>query len=88
MLPSSGQPAAQLMYQNRTGTRISLFVTADKGSDETGFRIYEEDDARAFYWLDSGFCYAVAGSVPESTLLGIANTAYRQLLSGTEHPSS
>ena len=80
LLPASGKPAAQFMYQDRSGTRISLYVTRDAVNEETGFRLYEEEGRRAFYWL--GFCYAVAGAVPENTLLSIANAAYRQLLEG------
>lgn len=82
LLPASGKPAAQFMYQDRSGTRISLYVTRDAVNEETGFRLYEEEGRRAFYWLDGGFCYAVAGAVPENTLLSIANAAYRQLLEG------
>lgn len=83
LLPDAGHPAAQFMYQDRSGVRISLYVTPDKASTETGFRLYEEDGARAFYWVDGGYCYAIAGSVPEKTLLSISNAAYRQLLAGT-----
>ena len=82
LLPAAEKPAAQFMYQDRAGTRISLYVSPDTGKAETGFQLYEEDGARAFYWLDDGFCYAVAGGVPEKTLLDIANAAYRQLLEG------
>jgi anti-sigma factor RsiW len=82
LLPAAGNAAAQFMYQDRAGTRISLYVTADAKSSETGFRLYEEDGARTFYWIDGGFCYAVSGGVPEKTLLDLANAAYRQLLDG------
>ena len=82
LLPAAEKPAAQFMYQDRQGMRVSLYVTPDTGKAETGFRLYEEDGARAFYWLDGGFCYAVAGAIPEKTLLDITNSAYRQLLDG------
>lgn len=82
LLPAAEKAAAQFMYQDRQGMRVSLYVTPDTGKAETGFRLYEEDGARAFYWLDGGFCYAVAGAIPEKTLLDITNSAYRQLLDG------
>ena len=82
LLPAAGNAAAQFMYQDRAGTRITLYVTADAKSSETGFRLYEEHGARTFYWIDGGFCYAVSGEVPEKSLLDLANAAYRQLLNG------
>ena len=48
LLPAAEKPAAQFMYQDRAGTRISLYVTPDTGKAETGFQLYEEDGARAF----------------------------------------
>jgi anti-sigma factor RsiW len=83
LLPAAGHPAAQFMYQDRAGVRISLYVTPDAVNAETGFRLYEEDGARTFYWIDDGFCYAVSGGIPEKTLLDIASAAYRQLLDRT-----
>jgi anti-sigma factor RsiW len=83
LLPAAGHPAAQFMYQDREGVRISLYVTPDARTAETGFRLYEEDGARTFYWIDGGFCYAVSGGIPEKTLLDIASAAYRQLLDRT-----
>lgn len=82
LLTSGDAPAAQFMYENLEGVRISLYVTHCTPATETGFRLYEHEGARAFYWLDEGFGYAVAGSIPEDMLLRIANRSYRQLLAG------
>ncbi|HVW56406.1 MAG TPA: anti-sigma factor [Rhizobiaceae bacterium] len=79
LLPSAHKAAAQFMYQDHAGVRISLYVVRDPGSHETSFRLLKEDGARAFYWLDNGCGYAVAGNVPENTLLTLANLAYTQL---------
>jgi anti-sigma factor RsiW len=83
LLPAAAtKTAAQFMYQDRTGNRISLYVASDSSNTETGFRLLEEGDTRALYWLDDGYGCAVAGNLPEKALLKIANTAYRQLLQG------
>lgn len=83
LLPAAAtKTAAQFMYQDHTGNRISLYVARDGSSTETGFRLLEEGDTRALYWLDNGYGCAVAGNLPEESLLKIANTAYRQLLQG------
>lgn len=82
LLPSGEKVAAQFMYQDYSGNRISLYVTQAAGTNETGFRLFENADARAFYWLDGGFGYAIAGAVPEATMEAVARAAYRQLLPG------
>jgi anti-sigma factor RsiW len=80
LLPLAERPAAQLMYQDQSGLRVSLYVTTDKEGEETGFRRYDEGGARALYWVEKGYCYAVIGAVPEDKLAAMATTAYKQLL--------
>jgi anti-sigma factor RsiW len=80
LLPLAERPAAQLMYQDQSGVRVSLYVTTDKDGEETGFRRYDENGARALYWVEKGYCYAVIGAVPEDKLAAIAAAAYKQLL--------
>ncbi len=83
LLPAAAtKTAAQFMYQDHTGNRISLYVARDNSNTETGFRLFEEGDTRALYWLDDGYGSAVAGNLPEEVLVKVANTAYRQLLQG------
>jgi anti-sigma factor RsiW len=83
LLPAAAtKTAAQFMYQDRTGNRISLYVARDSSNTETGFRLLEEGDTRALYWLDDGYGCAVVGNLPEEVLVKVANTAYRQLLQG------
>jgi anti-sigma factor RsiW len=83
LLPAAAtKTAAQFMYQDRTGNRISLYVARDSSNTETGFRLLEEGETRALYWLDDGYGCAVAGNLPEEVLVKIADTAYRQLLQG------
>jgi anti-sigma factor RsiW len=81
LLPSGEKVAAQFMYQDYSGNRISLYVTPCKDSEETGFRLLRTSDAGAFYWLDGGYCFAVAGAVAEQKIEAVARLAYRQLLS-------
>lgn len=81
LLPAAGdRTAAQFMYQDASGNRISLYVTRDPTNRETGFLMAEERGARALYWLDDGYGCAVTGNAPQEVLLAVANEAYRQLL--------
>jgi anti-sigma factor RsiW len=82
LLPAAHRTAAQFMYQDAGGARISLYVTDDPGRADTGFRFMQEDGARAYYWIDGGYGCAIAGAAPEDKLKAIARLAYRQLLAG------
>ncbi len=84
LLPSGARAAAQFMYENTGGDRISLYVTTVDNKDETGFRLVEERGARAFYWLDHGYACAVTGSLAEDELLKLSRDAYRQLVSSDD----
>jgi anti-sigma factor RsiW len=76
--------AAQFMYEDATGRRVSLYVTREKGEEETGFRVESASGTNALYWLDEGYGCVVAGDVPEASLHAIAESAYRQLLQGPQ----
>lgn len=82
LLPAGSGKAAQFMYQDEAGNRVSLYVTADKGAADTGFRLMQADGAASYYWLDDGYGCAVTGSMPADKLLILANSAYKQLLGG------
>lgn len=79
LLPTgSGEPAAQLMYEDPTGARYTLFVARGHGR-EAAFRIAEQDGATAFYWVDADTAYALIGSGPRDRLLAIAREVHDQL---------
>jgi anti-sigma factor RsiW len=82
LLPAAHRAAAQFMYQDPGGARISLYVTDDPGRADTGFRFMQEDGARAYYWIDGGYGCAIAGAAPEAKLKALARLAYSQLLAG------
>lgn len=82
LLPLAELPAAQLMYQDQSGNRVSLYIIIDKDGADTGFRRYVEGGSTALYWVEKGYCYAVTGAASDDTLSAIANAAYRQLLDG------
>ena len=85
LLPGEAGARAQFMFQNATGTRITLYLGAmDKagaGDDtrETGFNFATEAAIPSFYWIDQGFGYALSGPVPRAELMQLAEAVYRQL---------
>ncbi len=84
LLPSGERAAAQFMYENAAGDRISLYVTTVEGSRETGFQLVEERHTRAYYWMNHGYACAVTGNLPQDDLMSISRDAYRQLVSSDD----
>ncbi len=80
LLPGSDGPAAQFMYQNAQGLRLTLYVrTHVKDLHETAFRFEQEDKVGVFYWVDGSLGYAMSGELEKSELLRVANAVYHQL---------
>lgn len=79
LLPEAPRPAAQFMYQNPAGARLTLYVTPQAGGRETAFRFEHTDRLGAFYWIDQGAGYALSGEVDRPVLLRVAELAYQSL---------
>jgi len=84
LLPGTSGARAQFMYQNATGTRLTLYVgavnaVAGGASSETAFRFTDEGPVPGFYWVDQGFGYALSGPLSREALSAIAQVVYRQL---------
>jgi anti-sigma factor RsiW len=78
LLPTSGgAPAAQLMYENASGGRITLYIRADlRNSRDIEFQFTREDDVNVLYWLDGPRGYAVSANLDERSMLPIAKVLY------------
>lgn len=77
LLPSSTEPAAQLMYEDGSGQRLTLYLR--RGSDDDpSFRFAETATEQAFYWSDTEFAYALTGALPRARLLEIAHLLQAQ----------
>jgi anti-sigma factor RsiW len=71
LLPGEAGPAAQFMYENRDGARLTLYVTGI-ARDETAFRLFRDGNRRTFYWISDGMGYALSGPIAEGKLRSIA----------------
>jgi anti-sigma factor RsiW len=80
LLPGTDGPAAQFMYQDTHGQRLTLYVRTDKADNqETAFRYAREENVGVFYWIDGPFGYALSGDLEKSELLRVAQLVYQQL---------
>ena len=80
LLPAGSGPAAQFMYQDTGGQRLTLFVrVADSGQQDTAFQFIEGNGIRAFYWIEHNLGYALIGNLSKSALTQVARAVYEQL---------
>jgi len=81
LLPGENGPVAHFMYQCNRGTRVTLYVRSDMGSNRsTAFRYALNGNVGVFYWVDSKLGYALSsGDITKEDLLNVANAAYQQL---------
>lgn len=80
LLPDAGRPAAQFMYEDAQGTRITLYVRGHgESARDTALRHADDGDISVVYWLDGSLAYALAGSMERARLERIAEEMYRVL---------
>lgn len=79
LLPDQGAPAAQFMYEDPAGRRLTLYMRKETGSANTAFHFAERNGFGAFYWIDRPMAYALAGRLNRDDLMGVANAVYAQL---------
>lgn len=80
LLPAASDgAAAQFMYENRGGQRLTLYVRSGEPAHDSAFRFAGEGRAAAFYWVDGGFGYALASEAGRDALLPLARRVYEQL---------
>ena len=80
LLPGGEKPAAQFMYQDARGQRLTLYISTDsKGGKETAFRYAHEGDVSVFYWIDASYGYALSGEMDRERLLAVAEAVYHEL---------
>jgi len=75
LLPGDTGAAAQLMYEDGAGHRLTVYVQAAKG-DQTAFLFRRDDTAATFAWIDAGFGFAVTAATDRDHLLPIAEAVY------------
>jgi anti-sigma factor RsiW len=77
LLAASGQPAAQLMYEDQAKRRITVFLAANPGAGESKFLISEKDGVIACYWLDGPLSFVIAGETSRDDIVSLAHIVYQ-----------
>jgi anti-sigma factor RsiW len=77
LLPAEGgEPAAQFLYEDRSGRRVTVYAALFPSGQETAFRYQEMGGAGAFVWLEPEMGYAIAGDIPREPLLAVSKIVY------------
>ncbi|HEX7007814.1 MAG TPA: anti-sigma factor [Alphaproteobacteria bacterium] len=79
LLAFENGPAAQFMYEDGGGRRITLYASRVAQRRQTAFRFQEAGPIGAFYWLDGAAGYAIIGELPRAALLDLARIVYDQI---------
>jgi anti-sigma factor RsiW len=80
LLASDGGPAAQFMYQNQAGKRLTLFVRHKRDAEQdTAFRFAKRNGIQGFYWVDRELGYALIGDIDRSNISQAAHIVYTEL---------
>lgn len=80
LLPAQDGPAAQFMYQDDQGRRVTLYMRVLAGAAaDTAFRYERRDGVSVFYWVDGRFGYALSGDLERGRLLELATAVYHRL---------
>ncbi len=79
LVADAAGPAAQYMYQDKSGRRVTLYVRRESEARYAAFRFASEGGLSAFYWIDSPLSYAVIGRMEREELLKLARMVYRKL---------
>jgi len=78
LLPGESGPAAQFMYQNTVGSRLTMYIAAVP-KDATAFRLFRHGNRSTFYWGSQGTGCALTGQVSEVQLRTMAIDACSML---------
>jgi anti-sigma factor RsiW len=79
LLADQSIPAAQFMYENAEGQRLTLYARRDASTQDSSFAFSDHAGVSAFTWIDRPLAYALVGKVPRETLQALARTTYEQL---------
>lgn len=72
-------PAAQLMYENATKDRLTVYVTAALPDKARAYRFEAVNGLDAFYWANDAITCTVVGDLPDDQMKLVARLIYQQL---------
>lgn len=72
-------PAAQLMYQNASAQRVTLYITTALPDKKEAWKFEARDGVEAYYWANDKVTCTVVGDLPEADLKQLGKKVFEQL---------
>lgn len=80
LIPGEKAPAAQFLYEDREGRRVSLYLRhGDTGGRDAVFSFAASQDTGVYDWIKGAVDYAVVGGIERDELLSLAKLVYHQV---------
>lgn len=83
---ADGRPAAQLLYSDEGGQRVTLTMRSGGKAGQTSFTFARDGEAARFFWQDAHMAYSLSGSMAQEKLLQIAETVSASLRDPANDP--
>lgn len=86
LLPAPAIPggrAAQLMYEDNWGGRVTLYITPSAGVDGPALELVQLDSDNALYWANAIITCTIVGGQSAEALRAMADTVFAQLAPAT-----
>lgn len=80
--PELGGRAAQLMYENTSQQRVTVYVTAALPDRQQVTQLASVDNTEAFYWANARITCTVVGTLPVDQMQAVSQAVYVQLTEG------
>ena len=74
-----GKPAAQLMFEDNKGQRITWLISKNASYHDKAFLSKKEKNVNSFYWMDSKVAYSVTSSINREELRKLSKNIYQQI---------
>ena len=84
LLPGDSGPAAQFMYQDNSGKRLTLYITVASKPASAIRMLQDKSGQGTFYWVNEGMGYALSGSITKTNLHSIATDVSNVLGGGSK----
>jgi anti-sigma factor RsiW len=80
LLPAGSGPAAQLMYENAAGDRLTVYVRPGVAGEASSYQ--HDNNVGAFYRADEGLGCVIVGDADRGALSRAAERVYEQTFPG------
>ncbi|RED47755.1 anti-sigma factor family protein [Aestuariispira insulae] len=82
LLAATNGAAAQFMFEDEKGERVTLFITPNPSGKTSSFAFVSQGKTGAFYWLNPSLSFNLVGNLSKDQLEGLASKLQAQWPAG------